>query len=241
MVHPRPHGSRRRRLPRPIRHWNQNMARFHPISRHSPPPPERCRHSPESFTDSTQRGPRERESRYPQSALQRPGDSTHIPHLPAHTASTPDTGSITTLSGWDAATTTNQQITIQTTDEHNPGVRRGKWRETLREKGLPALREWVPSPTTGPEESKNRSEKHWQHWEKYILDPLNTLSVEGPVTSKKAKGRPPIQSKEPRSAHSPQSSDTGYDQRYHFSPHPPTDHQRQQTLKQKRSTIDNEQ
>ena len=92
-----------------------------------------------------QRGTRERESRYLQFTLQRPGDLIYIPHLLAH-----DTGSPTILYGWDAATTANQQIIIQTLDEYTFGVRRGKWREIFRKKGLSALRECVFSPATGP-------------------------------------------------------------------------------------------
>ena len=149
-----------------------------------------------------QRGPRERESRYLQFTFQRPGDLIYIPRLLAHAVLTLDTGSPTVLSGWDAATTTNQQIIIQTLDEYTFGVRRGKWREIFREKGLVALREWVFSPATGPQESKNKLVKHWQYWEKYSPDLLNTLSIERPVTNKKVKRRPPIHTKEFRSAHS---------------------------------------
>ena len=126
----------------------------------------------------------------------------YIPHLLAHTVLTLDTGSPTILSGWDAATTTNQLIIIQTLDKYTSGVRHGKWHEIFREKGLSALREWVLSPATGPQESKNRLEKHWQYWEKNSPDLLSTLSIEGPVTSKKLRRRPPIQSKKFRAAHS---------------------------------------
>ena len=149
-----------------------------------------------------QLGPRERESRYLQFTFQRPGDLVYIPHLLAHAVLTLDTGSPTILSGWDAATTTNQQIIIQTLDEYTFGVRRGKWREIFREKGLVALRKWVFSPATGPQESKNRLVKHWQYWETHSPDLLNALSIEGPITSKKVKRRPPIQTKEFRSTHS---------------------------------------
>ena len=163
---------------------------------------ERCCHSPEGFIELMQRGPRERESRYLQFTLQRPGDLIYIPHLLAHAILTLDTGSPTILSGWDAATTTNQQVIIQTLDEYTFGVRRGKWREVFREKGLVALREWVFSSATGPQESKDKLVKHWKYCEKHSPDLLNTLSVEGPVTSKKVKRRPPIHTKEFRSAHS---------------------------------------
>ena len=163
---------------------------------------ERCCHSPEGFIEFMQRGPRERESRYLQFTFQRPGDLIYIPHLLAHAVLTLDTGSPTILSGWDAATTTNQQIIIQTLDEYTFGVRRGKWREIFRENGLVALRKWVFSPATGPQESKNKLVKHWQYWEKYSPGLLNTLSIEGPITSKKVKRRPPIHTKEYRAAHS---------------------------------------
>ena len=157
---------------------------------------ERCFHSPEGFIALMKRGPRERESRYLQFTLQRPGDLIYIPHILAHAVLTLHTGSPTILSGWDAAITTNQQIIIQTF-----GVRR-KWREIFRKKGLVALREWVFSPATGPRESENRLEKHWHYWGKYSPDLLNTLSIKGPVTNKKVKRRPLIQTKDFRSAHS---------------------------------------
>ena len=149
-----------------------------------------------------QRGPRERESRYLQFTLQRPGDSIYFPHLLAHAVLTLDTGSPTILSGWDAATTKNQQTILQTLDEYTFGVRRGKWREIIREKGLVALREWVFSPSTGPQESKDKLVKHWQNWEKHSPGLLNALSIEGLVASKKVKRRPPIHTKEFRAAHS---------------------------------------
>ena len=51
-------------------------------------------------------------------------------------------------------------------------------------------------------ESKSKLLKHWQYWEKCSPGLLNTLSIEGPVISKKVKRRPPIHTKEFRSAHS---------------------------------------
>ena len=161
---------------------------------------ERCCHSHEGFIELMQRGPREQESRYLQFTFQRPGDLIYIPHLLAHAVLTLDTGSPTILSGWNATTTKNQQINTQTLYEYTFGVRRGKWREIFREKGLVALRKWVFSPATGPQESKSKLVKHWQNWEKYSPGLLNTLSIEGPITSKKVKWRPPIQTKEFRSA-----------------------------------------
>ena len=101
---------------------------------------ERCCHFPEGFIELIeliQRGRRQRESRYLQFTLQRPGDLFYIPHLLAHAVLTLDTGSPTILSGWDATTTTNQQIITQTLDEYTFGVRRAKWREIFREKVCP--------------------------------------------------------------------------------------------------------
>ena len=76
-----------------------------------------------------QLGPREREARYLQFTVQRPGDLIYIPRLLAL-----NTGSPTNLSGWDAATTSNQQFVFQTLHEYIFGVRRGKWREIFRKK-----------------------------------------------------------------------------------------------------------
>ena len=98
---------------------------------------ERCCHSPEGFIELMQRGTRKRESRYLQFTLQRPGDLFYIPHLLAQAVLTLDTDSPTVLSGWDAATTINQQIVIQTFDEYTFGVRRGKWREFSVKKVCP--------------------------------------------------------------------------------------------------------
>ena len=149
-----------------------------------------------------QRGPCERESRYLQFTLQRPGDLIYIPRLLAHAVITLDAGSPTILSGWDAATTTNQQIIIQTLNEYTLGVRRGNWREIFREKCLVALREWVFSSATGPRESKEKLRKHWEFGEKQSTDLLNALSIEKPVTTKKVKRRLLIHTKDFRSAHS---------------------------------------
>ena len=163
---------------------------------------ERCCHSPEGFIELMQRSPSERESRYLQLTLQRPGNLIYIPHLLAHAVLTLDTGSPTILSGWDAATTTNQQIIKQTLDEYTFDVRRGKWRESFREKVLVALREGVFPRVTGPQESKDKLVKHWQYWGKHSPDLLSTFFIEGPITNKKVKRRPPTQSKEFRAAHS---------------------------------------
>ena len=121
---------------------------------------ERCCHSPEGFTELMQRGPCEREARYLRFTLQRPGELIYIPHLLAHAVLTLDTGSPTILPGWDAATTLNQHVILQTLDEYTFGVRRGNWRETFRKKGLSALREWVFSPSTGPQERKDKLQEH---------------------------------------------------------------------------------
>ena len=106
-----------------------------------------------------QRGQREREARYLRFTIQRPGSLIYIPHLLAHAVLTVDTSSLTILSGRDAATTSNQQIILQTLAEYTFGVRRGKWREIFRKKDLSALLEWALSPTTGPRESKDRLQK----------------------------------------------------------------------------------
>ena len=86
---------------------------------------ERCCHSPEGFIELMQRDPREREARYLQFSLQRPCDLIYIPQLLPHAVLTLDTGSPTISSGWDAATTINQQKKIQTLDEYTFDVRRG--------------------------------------------------------------------------------------------------------------------
>ena len=83
---------------------------------------ERCFHSPEGFIELMQRGSREREARYLQFTLQRPGDLIYIPHLLAHAVLTLDTGSPSILSGWDAATTSNQHVILQTLGEYTFGV-----------------------------------------------------------------------------------------------------------------------
>ena len=132
---------------------------------------ESCCNSPEGFIELTQRGPREREARYLQFTLQRPGDLIYIQHLLAHAVLTLDRGSPTILSGWDAATTSNQYVILQTLDEYTFGVRRGKWREIFRKKSLSALREWVFSPPTG-QQSKEKLQKHWNYWEQH--SPKNT-------------------------------------------------------------------
>ena len=110
-----------------------------------------------------QRGPREREARYLRFTIQPPGNLIYISHLLAHAVLTVDKGSSTILSGW-ATTTSNQQVVLQMLYEYTFGVRRGKWREIFRKKGLSALREWVFSPSTGPQESKERLQKHWNYW-----------------------------------------------------------------------------
>ena len=87
---------------------------------------ERCCQSPEGFIQLMQRGPREREARYLHFTIQRPGDLIYFTHIQAHAVLTLETGSPTSLSGWDAATTTNQQNIIQTLDEFTFGESHGK-------------------------------------------------------------------------------------------------------------------
>ena len=95
---------------------------------------ERCCCSPKGFTKLLQLSFREREVGYLHFSIQRPGDLIYIPHLLAHAVSTLDTGSPKILSGWDAATTSNEQFIIQTLDEYDVGMRRGKWREIFLKK-----------------------------------------------------------------------------------------------------------
>ena len=160
---------------------------------------ERCCHSPEGFIELMQRGPREREARYLQFSLQRPEDLIYIPHLLAHAALTLDSGSPTILSGWDAANKSNQHVILQTLDECTFGVRRGKWREIFHKKCLSALREWVFSPSTGPHESKDRLQKHWNYWEQHSPNLLSSLHIEQAVPRKiKCNRVPPVQSSELR-------------------------------------------
>ena len=123
---------------------------------------ERCCHSPEGFIDLMQRGPREGEARFLRFNIQRPVNLIYLPHLLAHAILTVDACSPTILSGRDAATTSNQQVILilQTLNEYNFGVRRGQWCEIFRKNGLSALREWVFSPSTGPQESKDMLQKH---------------------------------------------------------------------------------
>ena len=87
-----------------------------------------------------QRSPPERETRYLQFTLQRPVDLISIPHLLAHAVLSLDTGSPMSLSGCDAAASTNQQIKIQSLDAYTFGVRRGKWRQISRRNVSSALR-----------------------------------------------------------------------------------------------------
>ena len=70
-----------------------------------------------------QRGPREREARFLQFTIQRPGGLIYIPHLLADAVLTVDTSSPKILSGWDAATTSNQQVILQTLDGYTFDVR----------------------------------------------------------------------------------------------------------------------
>ena len=159
---------------------------------------KRCCLSSEGFIELMQRGPRERESRYLQFTLQRPGDLIYIPHL-AHAVLTLDTDSQTILSGWDAATTSNQQVILQTLDEYTFGVRRGKWREIFRKNGLSALREWVFSPSTGPRKGRNRLQNHWNYWEHRSLNLLSSWHIKKAVPRKIKSNRvPPVQSSELR-------------------------------------------
>ena len=133
VVHFRSYGNRRRRFFRFIKLENQNLVCFFSIYRYSLL--RTLLSLPEGFIELMQRGPRESESRYLQFILQRLGDLIYIPHLLAHAVLTLYTSSPTIVSGWEAATTTNQQNVIQTLDEYTFGVRPGRWREIFRNKG----------------------------------------------------------------------------------------------------------
>ena len=152
---------------------------------------ERCCHSTKGFIELTQRGPREREARYSQFTIQRPGDLIYIPHFLADAVLTLNTGSPTILSGWDATTTSNQHVILQRLDEYIFGVRRGKWREIFRKKDLSAQREWVFSPSTGPQESKDKLQKHWIYWEQHFPHLLSSLHLEKAVPRKIKSNRIP--------------------------------------------------
>ena len=129
---------------------------------------ERCCHSPESFIELMQRGPREPEALFLRFILQRPGDLIYIAHLLVHAVLTVDVGSITLSSGWDAADTSNEQVVFQTLDEYTFGVRPGKCLEFFREKGFSEFREWVFSLSTGLQESRDKLQKHWNYWEEHF-------------------------------------------------------------------------
>ena len=96
---------------------------------------DRCCHSPEGFIELMQRGPREREARHLRFTFQRPGNLIYFPHL-AHAVSTVDTGSPRILSGWDAATTSIQQIMLQTLDAFTFALRCGRRRKLFRKKSF---------------------------------------------------------------------------------------------------------
>ena len=128
---------------------------------------ERCCHSSEGFIELMQCGSCEREARFLRFTIQRPGNLIYIPHLLANAVLTVDTGSPTILSGWDAAITSNQKVILQTLDKCTFRVRRGRWREIFRKRGLSALSEWVFSPSTGLQENKNKLQKQRNYWEKH--------------------------------------------------------------------------
>ena len=88
---------------------------------------ERCCLSSVDFKQSMQHGLDEREARHLHITVQRPGVLIYLPHLLPRTVLTLDAGSPTTLSRWDAATTKNNQMFVQTLDEYNFGVHRGQF------------------------------------------------------------------------------------------------------------------
>ena len=160
---------------------------------------ERGFQSPERFVELMQRGPRERDARFLQFVIQRPGDLIYIPHLLAHAALILNTRLPTISSGWDAATTSNQHVILQTLDDDTFSVRPVKWREMFHKKGLSALREWVFSPSTGPQESSDRLQKHCNFWQQHSPDLISSLHIEKAVPRKIKNNRvPPLQSSELR-------------------------------------------
>ena len=149
-----------------------------------------------------QRGPRESEARFLRFTIQRPGDLIYNPHFLAHAVLTLDTGSPTILSGWDAAITSNQHVILQTLDEYTFGVRRGKWCEVFRIKGLSASSKWVFSPSTGLQENMYRLQKHWIYWQQHSPNLLSSLHIEQAVPRKIKSNRVlPLQSSELRYTH----------------------------------------
>ena len=148
---------------------------------------EPCCHSPEGFVELVQRGPREREARYFRFTVQRPGNLIYFPHLLSHAVLAVDTGSPTILSGWGAATTSDHQIILQTLEEYAFGllvcvVISGT--KSSVQKGLSALHEWVFSPSTGPQERKDKLQKHWKYWEQNFPNLILSLLVEKEVPGK---------------------------------------------------------
>ena len=131
----------------------------------------------------------------------------YFPHFLAHAVLTVDTGSATILCRWNAATTSSQQVILQTLDENNFGVRRGKWREI--KKVLSAIRKWVFSPSTGLQESKDKLQKHWRYGEQHSPNSVSSLNIEKKVP-RKIKSSPV------------QSSELRYTQKDAICPRPPT-------------------
>ena len=70
-------------------------------------------------------------------------------------------------------------------------MRRGKWREILRKKVLSVLREWVFSSSIGPQESKEKLQKHWNYWEQHSRHLLSSIHFEQAVSRKIKSSRPP--------------------------------------------------
>ena len=88
-------------------------------------------------------------------------------------------------------------------DECTCSVRRGKWLDFSRKKVLSAIREWVFSPTTVPQESRDRLQKHCNYWEQHSPILILSLHFEKDVPRKVKSNRvpPPVQSSELRYTH----------------------------------------
>ena len=76
-------------------------------------------------------------------------------------------------------------------DEYFSGVRRGKWREIFRKKGLSALRECVFSPSTGPQDSREKLKKHCSYWEEHSVKLLSSIDIEREVSREIESNRVP--------------------------------------------------
>ena len=139
---------------------------------------ERCCNNANNFIDLNQRVPRDKEASYLRFTVQRPEDLLYIPSLRPHAFLTIDTGKPTFSSGWDASTIAGSSILSRTLNEYNIGLRRGTWQKSLRTQGKFELRNWVFSPTVGPQASTEQIQQNWFHWEKHCPHFLANLTIQ---------------------------------------------------------------